>query len=67
MRVIGRPTEPNTITKGTTMSKTDHRRPRKVKGYTVTAAEAYGKRQPRPAPRRTGTRQAAVAAAVREG
>ena len=35
--------------------------------HETSAAERYGRRQPRPAPRRTGTRSGAVAAAIREG
>lgn len=41
------------------MSKTDHARP--------TRHDNFGRRQPRPAPRRQGTRHGVIAAARKEG
>jgi hypothetical protein len=46
--------------RGTTMSKSDTNRPGR-------RSDNYGRRQPRPPFRKTGTRKGAVRAAIREG
>lgn len=66
MRVIGRPTD-ITTTKGTTMAHTDHARPSRRNLQPSRYEDVTTRRQPRPQPRRQGTRASVVRSAVREG
>lgn len=50
------------------MSKTDHARPaRRSRARVVPFAESFGRRQPRPPRRRTGTRVGVIRIALKEG